>query len=342
MTHLFVGLGQKHVDNFEVLISNKTLGEGTFVLIAAKGLIINEMCWDKTIIASQSFDNTAASKLQQLKAISVKAKEYSRIVKQLKHFKKIPLTIYVAYIEDILSNYLFFNFNKEAKVIVIEDGTLNYYKHTIENIDPLKFKLKQLVARRHGLSFKKYKGHSSGASYDKVIAQYLSLPKEAYLSKKAKQLPLFEQPLDKVKNNLYIIGQEAFGAIIGQQRFMEALDSYFKALTEQPFYQDVSIIYYKPHRNGVRITQEFIASFFPDKEIQIIKTKKTAESFYFDEVQCTHISSFNSSTLLNIYAALQQEDKEKIGFYTYPLVSDELVPLFKKLNFKFLKSNTTA
>ena len=58
---------------------------------------------------------------------------------------------------------------------------------------------------------------------------------------------------------------------------------------------------------------------------------------YFEELTCRYISSFNSSTLMNIYAAMKDNTKTEVTYYVYPLMTDELTMLFKKLNFKFLK-----
>ncbi|WP_147437214.1 polysialyltransferase family glycosyltransferase [Ulvibacter antarcticus] len=265
-----------------------------------------------------------------------KVKEYSVIVKKLNSYRNQPCRIYLAYIEDVLSNYLFFNFNKEAEIVVVEDGTLNYYNHTMSNIDGLKFKLKKLIAKLHGLRFQEYEGHSSGAAYSKVVEQYLTFPEEAYVSKNAKQLPIIKETIENPVPELYIIGQEAFGAIVGNEYFLKELANYFSELRKQDFYDTVSKIYYKPHRNGIRLSKEYISDFFPEKEVVFLNTTKTSEEVYFEEIQCAYISSFNSSTLINIFSKLRKEERDLFEFYIYPLRKDELSPLFKKLNFKFL------
>lgn len=337
MTHIFVALGQNHINNFESLLRHQCIDAGTYVLIAPHGVSVHHSLWNTTIIASGSFDNQANGRVQQISAILAKAKEYKSIIQKLATYKDNPITIYVAYIEDILSNYLFFSYKKEASIVIVEDGTLNYYNHTLTNISGIRFKLKQAIAKYRGIPFKKYKGHSSGASDPRVKAQYLTFPKEAFESKKAKQLPIKSYDIESLSNNLYIVGQEAFGNVIGQELFLQELSSYFKLLSEQPFCQEVSIIYYKPHRNGVRISKDFIQQFFPEKKIHMLHSKKTSEMLYFEELTCRYISSFNSSTLMNIYAAMKDNTKTKVTYYVYPLMTDELTMLFKKLNFKFLK-----
>jgi hypothetical protein len=337
MTHIFVALGQSHINNFETLLTHQCIHQGTFVLVAPHGVSVNNSLWHTTFIADSSFDNQAKGRFQQISAILAKTKEYRQIIQKLAGYKNNPVTIYVAYIEDILSNYLFFSYKKDASIVIVEDGTLNYYDHTLKNISSIKFTLKQVISAFRGIRFRKYKGHSSGASDPRVEAQYLTLPHEAFVPKKAKQLPLKTFHIETLSNDLYIVGQEAFGSIIGQELFIEELSSYFRLLREQPFYQEVSIIYYKPHRNGVRITSDFIQEFFPEKEIRIMHSKKTSEMLYFEELTCKYISSFNSSTLINIYAAMKDSTRATVICYVYPLMTDELTILFKKLNFKFLK-----
>jgi len=338
MTHLFIALGQNHINNFEALIKNGSIKAGTYLLIAPKGLTISTSLWSTIIGSNVSFDNQAKGVFQQAKSIFRKTKEYKRIIKIISEYNNTPLIGYIAYIEDILSNYLFFSFKKEIPIVIVEDGTLNYYKHTLQNISSLKFTLKKIIASLYGIPFKKYKGHSSGASYhSRVMAQFLTLPKEAYEPKNAQQLPIKTIEINRFSDDLYIVGQEAFGNIIGQEHFINELSLYFRLLTEQPFYKEVSIIYYKPHRNGVRISKEFIQRFFSEKQVQIINSSKTSETIYFEALKCKYISSFNSSTLINIYAAMKSNTRASITYYVYPLMRNELTMLFKKLKFKFLK-----
>src|SRR5690606_37116400 len=336
MIHIFFALGQNHVNNFEALLINKVVIGGEYVLITGSGTTFNSKLWTRTIISKVSFNNNAISMYRQLQTMHIKVKEYSRIVKDLDSYRNQPCVIYLAYIEDVLSNYLFFNFNKKAKLIIVEDGTLNYYNHTMANIDGLKFKLKKIIAFMHGLRFQEYEGHSSGAAYSKVVAQYLTFPEEAYVSKNAKQLPIIKETIETPAAELYIIGQEAFGAVMGNEYFLKELENYFSELRKRKFYNTISKIYYKPHRNGIRLSEKYIASFFPEKEFVYLNTTKTSEEVYFEEIQCAYISSFNSSTLINIYSKLRNEDRYLFNFYVYPLREDELSPLFKKLNFIFL------
>src|SRR5690606_1735342 len=327
MKHIFLALGQNHINNFESLLKNKLIEGDDFILICGAGSAFNDELWSRTIVSKVSFNNNAVSKRGQFWTLYYKVGEYARIVKELKPYRNEQCVIYLAYIEDVLSNYLFFNFNKQANIVIVEDGTLNYYNHTMENVDGLKFKLKKMIALKHGLKFKKYEGHSSGANYEKVTAQYLTFPEEAFVTKNAKQLPIIREPVENPVPELYIIGQEAFGTLLGNDFFLKELANYFSILREQNFYNSISKIYYKPHRNGIRLSQEYIADFFPEKEVVFLKTTKTSEEIYFQDLCCSYISSFDSSTLINIYSRFSDTSRKEINFYVYPLYSNELMPI---------------
>ncbi len=337
--HIFIAIGQTHLNNFETLLRNGLVPKEETVLVVDNTTIYNESLWSKVLKAPISFNNNASSKLQQLISISKKAKAYAGLIKELKQYKDNDITVYLAYIEDILSNYMFFNFSEKTKVVIVEDGTLNYYNHTFQNVAGFKFLLKQQIAKIYRIPFKKYAGHSSGASYDRVQLQYLTLPQFAFVQRNIAQLPVVIEKLKTIdQKSLFIIGQEAFCNVVGQEDFMVALKAKFKALKKQPFYNSISTIYYKPHRNGIRLTQDFLSDFFPNKKVILVITSLTAEEYYFTTLNNRYIASFNSSTLINIYTALDDKDRKKLDIYVYPITMDELTPLFKRMKFHFLKN----
>lgn len=337
MKHIFIAIGQTHLNNFETLLNDNIASIGERILVVDNTIIYNEALWPTVIKATISFNNTASSSVQQLVSISNKAKAYATIIKSLKKYKNESTVIYLAYIEDILSNYMFFSFSDKAKIVIVEDGTLNYYNHSLANVSALKFRLKQTIAKLRGIPFKKYVGHSSGAGYAHVIAQYLTFPDQAFVAEKVKQFPVETTSVDNTVDELYIIGQEGFCNLIGQDVFMTALKDFFEMLKKQPFYNTITTIHYKPHRNGVRLTQEFLSGYFPGKKVRLVTTSKTAEDLFFEELPCSFVTSFNSSTLINIYARLSKEDRAKIEFSVYPIQDNELIHVFKKLNFNFIK-----
>ncbi len=339
MKNLFVALGQHHVQNFENLIENNLVVEGERILLAGSGLIYDALKWDRVIKAEQSFNNNADSAFSQVAAINSKILSYKKMLSHLSFLKNEPITLYVCYIEDVLTNYLFLSFGKNTQAVIVEDGTLNYYDHSLKNISRLKFLLKQTIAQTHGIPFKKYKGHSSGAEYKHVISQFLTLPKHAFVQKNAKKLPMEKESLPNFSKSLYIIGQESYGTLLGQKFFETALDDFLAQLKKQPFYKEIDTVYYKPHRNGKQLPETFFKSVFSDKEVVFLLTEQTSETLYFKELHAQHIAGFDSSTLINIYAKLDDQEREKVSFYVNPLKNDELIPLFKNLGFQILNKD---
>lgn len=338
MKHIFIAIGQTHLNNFELLLNNKLVPKKDAILVLDTNIIYDKTLWKTVIKAPESFNNNSSSRIQRISAISNKVKSYASIIKKLKPYKDEKSRIYLSYIEDILSNYMFFSFSKNAEIVVVEDGTLNYYNHTLADINPLKFRVKKIISQIIGVPFKRYKGHSSGANYDTVVEQYLTFPKQAIIQKNIKQLPVEKTPINNTINALYIVGQEGSCNLIGLEPFTKALDGFFKCLVNEPFYKTIDTIHYKPHRNGVRLEQSFLQNYFPDKKLHLVSTTKTAEDLFFEDLPCRYISSFSSSTLINIYSRLRREDLSKINFSVYPLESNELLHLFKKLNFNFIKA----
>lgn len=339
MKNVFVALGQHHVQNFENLIDNNLVLEGERILLVGSGLICDSLKWDKIIKAEQSFNNNADSAFNQVSAINSKIRSYKRMLHQISPLKNEAITVYVCYIEDVLTNYLFFNFSKNTQAVIVEDGTLNYYDHSLKNISPLKFLLKQTIAQTHGIHFKKYKGHSSGAQYSHVVSQFLTLPKHAFIQKNAKQLPLEKESVATFSKTLYIIGQESYGTLLGQNFFENALDEFLKNLKKQSFYKEVDTIYYKPHRNGKQLPDSFFKNVFSDRSVIVLRTEQTSEILYFEKLHSKYVAGFDSSTLINLYSKLQDNDRSQISFFVNPLKNDELVPLFESLGFHFLNKD---
>lgn len=336
MKNLFVALGQHHVQNFENLIDNNLVVAGERILMAGSGLIYNPLKWDRVIIAEQSFNNNADSVFSQVAAINSKIRSYKKMLSHISSLKNEPITLYVSYIEDVLTNYLFLSFGKNIQAVIVEDGTLNYYDHSLKKISKVKFLLKQTIAKTQGITFKKYYGHSSGADYDHVTAQFLTLPKHAFIQKKAKQLPLEIENLHTFSNSLYIIGQESYGTLLGQKFFETELQNFLKILKTQTFYKEIEAIYYKPHRNGKQFPDSYFKDVFTEKEVIILRTDQTSETVYFEKLHSKYIATFDSSTLINLYSKLQEKKKSEVNFFVNPLKNDELITLFKRLNFHFL------
>lgn len=335
--HIFVALGHHHVINSEKLIENGVIDSGEKILLAGDGIRFQKELWDKVIVADRSFDNKSDSISSQIKSIRSKIQSYKKILNELGPLKDSPVTVYVSYIEDVLSNYLFFLPGPEVKAVVIEDGTLNYYDHSLKNISTLKFRVKQLISYLHGIPFKSYKGHSSGAEYEKVIAQYLSLPDYAFIKRNVRQLPVEREVVDAFSNSLYIIGQESYGNLLGQSFFEGELDKFLDHIRKLDFYQELKTIYYKPHRNGKAFPDSYYESKFHDKEVVVLHDEKTSEFLYFNNLKSKYLASFDSSSLVTIFSRLDKEQRNEVKFFVNPLKEDELVDLFKNLGFSFIE-----
>ncbi len=336
MKNVFVALGQHHIQNFENLIEKNLVVEGERILLAGSGLVYDPLKWSKIIEAEQSFNNNADSPYNQVSAINSKIRTYKKMLSKISSLKNDAVTVYVCYIEDVLTNYLFLSFGKNTRAVIVEDGTLNYYDHSLKNISKLKFLLKQTIAQAHGIPFKKYKGHSSGADYEHVVYQFLTLPKHAFVQKNTKQLPLKKESISTFSNSLYIIGQESYGTLLGQKFFENALKLFMKQLKKQPFYKEIETIYYKPHRNGKQLSEAFFEAVFSEKKLTFLNSEQTSETLYFEKLHSKYIAGFDSSTLINIYSKIEDQEKNKVSFFVNPLKNDELVPLFKSLGFHFL------
>ncbi|HET8810834.1 MAG TPA: hypothetical protein VFM65_11295 [Flavobacteriaceae bacterium] len=335
--NIFIAIGQNHVNNFEKLIQEQLVTSGINVLVSGSNVVFDAKYWDQTIISDRSFNNKSTSLIEQVSSITKKIKSYKTLIEQIDPLKSAATTIYISYIEDVLSNYLFFSFKPKVSIVVVEDGTLNYYDHSLKNIDTLKFKLKKIISFLFGIPFKKYAGHSSGAEDPRVTAQYLTFPKLAFVSKNAIQLPIERKEVPNLIDDLYFIGQESYGQLLGKEKFEELLKEMFSALKQAPFYEKVKKVYYKPHRNGTQIPKGVLRKVFDGKKIEIVNSALSSEDFYFEKAPCKHIAGFDSSTFPNIYSKLTDNDRKKVVFYVYP-VNHELTLLFEKLNFVFLKN----
>lgn len=335
MINIFVGIAQNQVDIHQNLI--KQLGkENEYNILVTSELITydNEM-FQKVISSGRSFNNNATTNIERLESIIYKTRHYKKIVKQLYDYKKVKdITLYFCYIEDILTNHLFFYFNKNIKAIVVEDGTLNYYNHTIKNISKLTFTLKTLIAYLYGVKIKKYKGHSSGVDYDKVECQYVRLPNSAISVKKSKQLEIEKVEVNNFSNSVLIIGQEPLEDHIGENEYYRQIVYLLTKIKELKGYNSLDKIYYKPHRNGKNINRELLNSII--KNIVFLDSNTPLENMYINELKSKYIFGFKSSAAINIYMRLTEESRRKLKFNMLLTKDDALKALFVKLNFNIL------
>ena len=337
MINIYIGLSKNQIFSYESLIKKTTKDSFFKILITNKTLDFNPKLWDKIICSEESFNNQSDNRLNELKNIIFKIKQYKLIIKKLNTYKKEKkITLYFTYIEDILTNYLLFSFNKNIEGVVIEDGTLNYYNHSIKSIKKSKIFIKYFLSKINGISFKPYKGHSSGIEYDHVVKQYVRSPKLSLFPEKSFQLPYNKRKVN-LNDTILIIGQEAYINLYGYNLYIERIKELFKIIKNNQFYNSCSKIYYKPHRNGRRIDYSILNKEFNEKEIELLSPNKPLEDLYFNDLGSKFIFAFDSSALINIYLETDDFLKDKIEFNSLLKYNKELKPIFERFKFKIFE-----
>ncbi len=334
MINIFIGLSQSQINNHSLVIKQLKLEHETNVLLSSKDLSYNTKLFSEVHSYDGNFDNKSTNLFEELNNITKKIKNYKKLIRKIKHYKdETNIQLFFSYVEDILSNHLLLSFNKNITGIVVEDGVLNYYNHTLNNISSLKFSIKYLVSNILGLRFKKYKGHSSGVNFSKVTTQFVKHPTLSVCPEKSKQLVSPSKSIQEFSNSLLIIGQEPLEKIIGNTLYYNALTTIFDNVKQLMELKKIETIYYKPHRNGSPIKTDFIKKYFNENEITIVKSNETIEDFYFKQLKSKYIFSFNSSATLNIYTILNHNERKNLLFTVYLDKSDTLVTLFKSFGF---------
>ncbi|MBL4642742.1 MAG: hypothetical protein JKY44_04030, partial [Flavobacteriaceae bacterium] len=190
MINIYIGISKNQVSSYEEILRLKENTASKNVLISNKTIENSSDLWDEVIYADKSFNNQSNSNVSAIYNITKKIFQYKQVVKKLKKYKhEKNTTLYFTYVEDILTNYLLYSFNKNIKGIVVEDGTLNYYPHTINSLSKKKVYLKWILSNFYGLRFKLYKGHSSGIESKNVSKQYVRVPELSMFPNKSEKLP---------------------------------------------------------------------------------------------------------------------------------------------------------
>ena len=335
MINLCIGLSQNQITSYEWLIKEKLFEKGVIVLVTNKTIDVQEGLWDKVIYSNNSFNNQSKNGFTAIINIISKIKQYKAIIKKLSVYKKEKnITLYFTYIEDILTNYLLLSFNSNLKGIVVEDGTLNYYPHTIKFLSRKKIILKWFLSNLYNLRFKLYKGHSSGIEYKHVIKQYVRVPKLSMFPNKSINLP-YPKRTNELKNTILIIGQESYINQEGEQKYIESLLKMFSIIKTKKYYKNISKLYYKPHRNGKRLNLDWLENQFKDINFKYLEVDTSLEDLYFDNLGSKYIFTFDSSALLNIF--LEHKDKDKIELNVVLSYNKLLEPVFNRFKFKIYK-----
>jgi hypothetical protein len=337
MVNIYIGLSKNQIFSYEKIIRDKERINCQNILISNKTLKNNSKLWDRIIYAEQSFNNQSTSNLSELKNIVFKIKQYKKIIKDLSSLReREKITLYFTYLEDILTNYLFFSFNKNMKGVVVEDGTLNYYPHTIKSLSSKKVFLKWLISNLFNVRFKYYKGHSSGIEYKKVIKQYVRAPELCQFPDKSVKLNYPKIKL-KITDTILIIGQEGYINQFGEKRYLNNLKDLVKLIQSNSCYLQLEKIYYKPHRNGKRIDSKQLETLFSNKEVVCLESDEPLEGLFFNKLGSKYIYSFDSSALLNIYLESEDSVKKELNFNVLLRYNNLLEPIFKKFKFNIYK-----
>lgn len=340
MIEIYLAITQKQLTNFESLISvSETIHKSNMhkLLIRDASFTYTHELWDEVITSNVLFQYKSNSKLTNFFYMFKKIKAYKNIILQLEKFKNSKdVRIFICYIEDVLSNFLFFYFNNNAEFIVVEDGVLNYYKHTLNNVNQHRFFLKKTISLFYGIPFKAYTGHSSGAEYERVKEQFLTFPESAFISKKTHQLPVKKKFMIESTKSLFLIGQETYIELLGKDVYRCKFRTFLISIHAEVKKQGISKVYYKPRYKITEFEQKILSQVFGKKNITIVNSQLSSEEVFFQNLKSSHVASFDSSTSINIYAQLHDNQRVCITFYYYPVYQSKVCSLFNSLGFNKL------
>lgn len=337
MINLFTGLSQNQINSYEKLIDENVIYKGYNVLITNFSLMYDEKLWDRVVVSPRTFDNKSENVFQAIAGISSKVLEYKGLIHSIKEYRNSKeISLYFTYIEDVLNNNLLFNFNKNIRGFVVEDGTLNYYDHTIKNLSRKKVLLKWLISNVLGVPFVFYEGHSSGIDYDHVLAQYVRSPLLSVAPNKSLQLPYNKYSIQS-QNSILIIGQEAYINMFGKERYESSMKRLMSIVLDNNDISSVDKVYYKPHRHGKRLNYELLYSKIDRSKLEILDGEQALEELFFENLRSNEIYGFDSSALLNIYLEMGEKSRKHVKINVLLNYNTKLESIFKKFNFNIFK-----
>lgn len=340
MIEIYIAITQKQIKNFESIISHDSENDKKTaykILIRDSSFNYNVSLWDQVITSEVLFQKKSGKKLEDFLYMFKKIDAYKKIINKLAAYKNInEVRIFVCYIEDVLSNHLFFNFNKQADIIVIEDGVLNYYNHNFDNVNKIRFFLKKIISFFYGINVIIYKGHSSGIEYTKVSKQYLTFPNLAFVPVNTYKLPKSNIFIPNISKSLFIVGQETYIELLGKEEYFKQFELFINALFEKIKAKEIVKVYYKPRYKVFNHEIMILNYYFKKENVEIITDQLSSEEIYFLNLHSRYIASFSSSTMINIFAQLTEIQNNEISFYFYSIRDSELIHLFKRLGFQNL------
>ncbi len=331
--NIFVGLSQNQLDNFELVIKQMRIEKEENILLTSGTLTFNRNLYKKVFTVDTSFDNRSGNAWQALVNINRKIKAYKKLIEKIEPYRTASgLRVFFSYIEDVLSNHMALSFNKRAVGIVVEDGILNYYHHTIKSLPRHKVLLKYLLSNLNGVRFRWYKGHSSGIDYPHVEKQYVRLPELSIRPEKSRKLEVPPVHIDRFTPTLVVVGQEAMEGKIGSRKYYRQMSVLFDKVVEIVNKHRVEKVYYKPHRHGKRLKKTFLNEKLRGIPYEILSASAPLENLYFDRLKSRFVVGFNSSAIINI--SIQLARRDALHAYVFMKKDDMLREIFAKLNCK--------
>lgn len=338
MNNIFIALSTHHVKYCEKIAQQQK--KATNILITSRDFEVDKTIFDRLIYLKSKAYNQSDSTVSKIKTIIKKASVYKDVVAQLRDLRnKAQLRVYFSSLEDMLSNHMLFYFSRNIEGVVIEDGVLNYYMHTLEEVSQFNFLVKRLIALAYGIKIKPYIGHTSGIDYDKVKYQLVRQPNFAIKPEKSRQLPQEKRKLTELSNNNLIVGQEPYGSMFGSDVYISKLKKLLTQVIGSDNYSATHKIYYKPHRHGPRLDFEALKRDFKNHNLIYVDDDTSMEDLYFDKLKCRNIYTFDSSAVFSIYSEAPLQLKEQINITVMPFYKSVLNPLFKKLNFTIIEND---
>lgn len=338
MNNIFIALSTHHVKYCEKIAQQQR--KSTNILITSRDFEVDKTVFDRLIYLKSTAYNQSDSSIAKIKTIIKKASAYKDVVMQLNDVRNnAQIRLYFSSLEDMLSNHMLFYFSKNLEGVVIEDGVLNYYTHTLKDVSKFNFLVKRLIAFAYGIKIKAYVGHTSGIDYDRVKYQLVRQPDFAIKPEKSRHLPLEKRKITELSNHNLIVGQESYGSMFGSDVYFSKLKKLLSNAIASDSYEATQLIYYKPHRHGPRINFEALKQDFKGHNLIYIDDETSMEDLFFNKIKCRNLFTFDSSAVFSIYSEAPEQFKDQINITVMPFYKSVLNPLFKELNFTIIEDD---
>jgi len=338
MNNLYIALSTHHLKYCEKIAEENKNGNN--VVITSDYFEVHTERFDKVVFLKNTAYNQSDSITSKIKNIVNKTSAYKKAIKEIEYLRDTNrLNLFYSSLEDILSNYLFFSFSNNVQGIIIEDGVLNYYQHSLKDVSNFNFFLKKVIAQTYGLQLKSYNGHTTGIDYKKAKYQLVREPKYAIKPEKSRILPIEKRNLSCLNDNILIVGQEPYGSAFGKNVYMSKLIKLAQLIKNDTEFNSEKTIFYKPHRHGPRIDIKAIEHVFSNNVFEYIDEDISMEDLFFDKIKCKNIYTFDSSAVFSIFSDSPSVIQNKLNINVMPFHKSVLNMLFSKLNFTILPND---